>query len=132
VSRRVLTGLALVATLVAGCLTTRDVLVGPTWSLREAGGSPPAADAGVQFDADGTFAATTGCNSLSGTYHLEGNRILIDSEQMSLSPCDPVTGPQEALVLEVLHAQPTYAIDTGTGHLRLTTDDDDVLVFAPQ
>jgi heat shock protein HslJ len=121
----------LLAVALAGCVTVHDVLVGPSWSLVEVHGDRPVAEGGVSFAGDGTFTARTGCNTLGGRYHLEANRILIDSEQSTMMPCDASTGAQEAAVLAVLHDRPTYAIDTGTGRLRLTSDAGQVLVFEP-
>ena len=127
-----LLALLLVGLVAAGCMTVHDVLVGPSWSLVEVDGTLPVAEADISFASDGTFVARTGCNTVNGTYHLEGNRILVDSEQATMMPCDQATAPQEAAVLAVLHDRPVYAIDTGSGRLRLTSEAGQVLVFEPR
>jgi heat shock protein HslJ len=117
---------------VAGCLTTSEVLVDRPWKLVEVAGAPPADPdgiAGVGFGADGRFQVNTGCTSGGGTYHLDGNRILLDSEQLVATPCPSALAAQQTAMLSVIEGEPVYAIDTGTGHLRLTTDAGDVLLF---
>lgn len=119
----------LLAAVVAGCFTTHDILVGPTWSLVQINGLPAVDGATVTFTAD-TFEGDTGCNRFSGTFHLDGNRILLDSEQVTEAPCPSEDATaQEQAFLAALEGLPTYAIDTGTGHLRLTTDRGNILVF---
>ena len=127
-----LVAVLLVGLAAVGCMTVHDVLVGRSWSLVEVDGGLPVAEADVSFASDGTFVARTGCNTVDGTYHLEGNRILVDSEQATMLPCDQATASQEAAVLGVLHDRPVYAIDTGSGRLRLTSDAGRVLLFEPR
>ncbi len=117
--------------LAAGCLTTRDVLVGSTWTLAQVHGAPPAADATVSFEGDGTFTVRTGCNTVGGSYHLDGNRILLDTVQQSMVACKGDVAEQEAAVLAVVKGSPVYSIDTGTGQLRLTSGANQVLLFEP-
>jgi len=124
---------ALLATvlLAAGCLTAHDVLVGPTWTLTQVRGASPAAPASVSFAGDGTFRLTTGCNDGGGGYHLAGNRIALDSVSLSAHDCPGAIGDEEVAMLAVLEGLPVYAIDTGTGNLRLTGDAGEVLLFRP-
>jgi heat shock protein HslJ len=127
---RLLGTIALAAALVSGCFTTHDILVGPAWSLIEVEGEAPGAPAQVTFAADGTFDGRTPCSPFSGTYHLESNRILLDSEVLTGAGCagDAAVQEEEAF-LAVLENRPTYAIDTGTGRLRVTGNDRSVLLF---
>lgn len=118
-----------IALVVAGCITGQDVLVERSWRLASVGGRPPAAEAGASFGTDGRFTIQTGCNSGGGTYHLDGNRILLDSETLTEMACDEPRAAQEAAILGVIEGMPTYAIDTGTGRLRLTGPGGVVLVF---
>lgn len=117
------------AFVVAACLTATDVMVDRTWQLAEVHGAPPVAEAEVSFRADGQFVVGTGCNTTGGTYHLDGNRILLDTVHQTMMLCDGEVGRQEAGVLAVVKGLPAYAIDTGTGRLRLTSEAGQVLLF---
>ena len=117
--------------LAAGCLTAHDVLVGSTWTLAQVHGAPPVADATASFQRDGTFTVHAGCSTVGGTYHLDGNRILVDRVQQSAMPCEGEVAEQDAAVLAVVKGSPIYAIDTGTGQLRLTSEANQVLLFEP-
>jgi len=111
------------------CVTGHDVLVDRQWTLASVAGAPAAAPGSVAFGADGRFTIDTGCNRGGGTYHLDGNRILLDSETLTEMACDGAVGEQERIVLGVVEGRPTYAIDTGTGRLRLTGPGEVVLLF---
>jgi heat shock protein HslJ len=121
--------LALVA---AGCLTTGDVLVDRPWKLVEVAGAPPVDTdgvVGVTFGADGRFQVTTGCRSGGGTYHLDGNRILLDSEVLQSTSCDKAEAAQDAILIDVVEGRPRFEIDTRTGRLRLTSESGAILLF---
>ena len=118
--------------LLAGCLTTSEVLVDRPWELDEVGGAPPVDPdgiVGVSFGTDGRFTVNTGCRSGGGTYHLDGNRILLDSEILQPSPCDEAMAAQDAILLGVVEGRPRFEIDTRTGRLRLTSEAGEVLLF---
>ncbi len=89
---RGLTRVAAVGLLViaaAGCLTTGEVLVDRPWKLSEVAGRPPVDPdgiVGVSFGTDGRFQVNTGCRSGGGTYHLDGNRIILDTENPAAEP----------------------------------------------
>ena len=124
-----LAGVALAA---AGCLTAHDVITDRPWALVEIAGAPPVDPEGIvgmAFGTDGRYQVGTGCNSGGGTYHLEGNRILLDSEVLQPSPCDEAMAAQDRQILAVLEGEPRYEIDTRTGRLRLTGPGGDVLLF---
>ena len=124
--------LAILALGVGGCLTSHELLVDRGWKLVEVAGATPSdpdGRSGVTFEADGRFTLDTGCNTGDGTYRLEGNRILLETRDMTARACDGATGAQEAGVLAVLGAGPTWSIDTGTGRLRLTAESGARLVF---
>lgn len=124
--------LVVVVLAAAGCLTTSEVLVDRPWKLVEIAGAPPVDPegvVGVRFGTDGRFTVNTGCNTTGGTYHLDGNQILLDTVQQTLVLCDGDLATQEARVLAVVKNAPAYAIDTGTGRLRLTSDAGQILLF---
>lgn len=132
---RGLTGLGalgLLVLVVAGCLTTSEVLVDRPWSLVEVAGAPPVDPegiGGVSFGTDGRFQVMTGCRSGGGTYHLDGNRIILDTEILQPSPCDEAAAAQDAVLLGVVEGRPRFEIDTRTGRLRLTSEAGQVLLF---
>ena len=122
----------LVLAVAAGCLTTSEVLVDRPWKLVEVSGAPPVDPqgvVGVGFGTDRRFTVNTGCNTTGGTYHLDGNRILLDTVNQTLVLCEGELATQEAAILAVIKNRPAYAIDTGTGRLRLTSDAGRVLLF---
>lgn len=124
--------LGVLAVVLAGCMTTTDVIVDRPWKLDEIGGAPPVDPegiVGVAFGADGRFRVNTGCRSGGGAYHVEGNRILLDSEILQPSPCDEAMAAQDAILLGVVEGRPRFEIDTRTGRLRLTTEAGEVLLF---
>jgi heat shock protein HslJ len=124
--------LGLLALVAAGCLTTSEVLVDRPWKLVEIVGAPPVDPdgiGGVSFGTDGRYQVNTGCQSGGGTYHLDGNRIMLDSEVLQPSPCDEAMAAQDAILLGVVEGRPRFEIDTRTGRLRLTSEAGDVLLF---
>jgi hypothetical protein len=124
--------ITVVALATAGCLTTGEVLVDRPWKLVEVSGAPtvdPDGIVGVSFGTDGRFQVDTGCRSGGGTYHLEGNRILLDTEILQPSPCDEAMTAQDGALRSVIEGRPVWAIDTGTGRLRLTSEAGSVLLF---
>jgi heat shock protein HslJ len=128
--RAVAVGLLVIAA--AGCLTTSEILVGRPWKLVEVSGAPPVDPdgiVGVGFGTDGRFQVQTGCRSGGGTYHVDGNRILLDSEILQPSPCDEAMTAQDAILLGVVEGRPRFEIDTRTGRLRLTSETGQVLLF---
>ena len=124
--------LGVLALAAVACLTTTEVLVDRPWKLAEIGGVPPVDPdgiVGVAFATDGRFQVNTGCRSGGGTYHLDGNRILLDSEILQPSPCDEAMAAQDAILLGVVEGRPRFEIDTRTGRLRLTSEAGQVLLF---
>ena len=127
-----LAGLVAGALVMAACMTTGDVLVDRPWKLVEIGGMPPVDPEGMigfSFGADGRYQVHTGCRSGGGTYHLDGNRILLDSERLEPVTCDDATRAQEAGVADVVEGRPRFEIDSLTGRLRLTGESGAILLF---
>ncbi len=118
--------------LVAACMTSADVITDRPWKVVEVAGASPVdleGIVGVSFGTNGRFQVNTGCQSGGGTYHVDGNRIVLDSEILQPSPCDQAMAAQDAMLLGVVEGRPRFEIDTRTGRLRLTSDSGDVLLF---
>jgi heat shock protein HslJ len=120
-------GLPLVVVAAGGCMTSHDVITGD-WVLVQVDNAAPAAEAGISFGTDGRFAMQPGCNSGGGTYAISGNRIDVQSLEATAMACGEPADAQEQIFVAALEADPRFEIETGTGRLRLTTDDT-VLVF---
>jgi heat shock protein HslJ len=133
-SGRVRAGLRLVATagacvlLLAACMTSHDVITDRPWKLVLIGNAAPAAEAGISFGTDGRFTMQPGCNNGGGTYTISGNRIDVQSLEATAMACGDPADAQEQVFVAALEADPRFEIETGTGRLRLATDDT-VLVF---
>ena len=111
----------------AGCVTSADVITGKPWKRR----SPvdPDGIVGVSFGTDGRFQVQTGCRSGGGTFHVEGNRVVLDSEMLQPTPCSDALSAQDAILLRAVEGRPRFEIDTRTGRLRLTNEAGQVLLF---
>jgi heat shock protein HslJ len=121
------------AVLVLGCGTDGQVqLEDRPWKLVEIAGRPPVDHDGIvglSFGTDGRFTVNTGCRSGGGTYHLDGNRIILDTEILHPSPCAEAMAVQDATLLGVAEGRPRFEIDTRTSRLRLTGEADKILLF---
>ena len=131
--RRALAIAGALVILVLGCGTDGQVpLENRPWTLVGIGGQPPVDPdgiVGVDFGTDGRFQVNTVCRSGGGTYHVDGNRIILDTEILQPSPCDEATAAQDAILLGVVEGRPGFEIDTRTGRLRLTSEAGQVLLF---
>jgi len=80
---------------------TKDTLTGTSWILRSwvsAGGRTvdAAGDATLEFDRSGHLAGSTGCNSFTGGYSVDGNTVTIRLGAMTQMACvDPAVTAQE-------------------------------------
>ena len=116
-----LLSLAAAAVLVAACMTSHDVIADKPWALHSIDGKPAAAPAELTLGTNGQLAATPGCNTTGGPFTIEGNRIMTGLLATTLMLCaDAAVAAQETAFLAVLDADPVFAVDTGTGQLRLT------------
>ena len=131
---RILLSLALLAAMLAaaGCMTSADVITGKTWALDLVDGQPAAAPGRLTLGSDGQLQVESGCNSGSGSYEIQGNQLQIGPIALTAMLCaDEAANRQEQQVMAVLGANPTFAVDTRTGQLRLTAGDSTLLFDAP-
>jgi len=108
-------------------------LEGTTWivdtllSADVASSMPAGATATLTFDA-GTVAVSTGCNTGTGTYQVDGQKLTFSDVVLTRMGCEPHLMQVEQAVVAALNGETTYEIDsdrlainhpTGTG-LQLT------------
>jgi heat shock protein HslJ len=84
----------------------------------------PDADATLTFAEDGTVAGSSGCNSLSGEYTVEGSQITFNALTTTLMACDEPRMDQESAVTQVLNGTADYGIEDQT----LTINHDGMLL----
>lgn len=121
-----------VLVLVGGCMSTTDVLARKTWRLAQVHGAAPVAAATLSFASGGTLTLQTGCNTVGGPFHLDGNQIIVGDLQQTLTGCQGAVADQEAAILAVIRNRPAFVIESGSGQLQLTSDAGQVLVFDPE
>ena len=123
--------LTLAVLILSACTTPRNSLVG-TWKLTAYGpkATPtPAvtdAEATLTFDKDGNVFGSGGCNSLGGTYKVDGNEITFSEITSTLMACEDERMTQEGVVTLVLSGTATYEIKD---NMLTLTREDMVLIF---
>ena len=142
VAVRVLAGLTILV--VAGCDATGATdgttpeptstidLAGTSWTLVSVAGNPPVegADAWLAFGANGEITGSTGCNTLIGSYAVDGTALSFSTMGTTRKACpgDDLMA-QDASVPEALTNVTGWAVD-GEGRLHLTGATE--LVFEPR
>jgi heat shock protein HslJ len=101
-------------------------LVGITWVLDSlisgnAVSSTIGERATLQFNADGTFAASTGCRDVTGRYTVEGNQVQATLDPYDTFGCANGLGDQDNHVLKVISDGFSFAIQGKS--LTLTAGD---------
>lgn len=96
-------------------------LPGTSWKVVSVAGtladatSPPT----MTFASDGTVSGTTGCNTYSGSYKLDGGSIKVGMLAMTLMLCDSPAGALEPAFAAALQGATTWAI-AADGNLTLS------------
>ena len=87
-------------------------LEGPVWQLTRLDGNPPVpgTTVTVEFDPDGTLGGSAGCNSYSGTYKINGQKISIGPLMSTQMACLQPVMDQELEYLAVLQVADTFEI----------------------
>jgi len=136
---RVLAGLAILV--VAACDSTGSGanttpeptspadLAGTAWTLVSIGDTPAIEGAGARlsFDSGGNVSGSTGCNSISGSYALDGSALTFGPLATTRMACEDALMVQEVAVLEALSGVSGWGVDAYE-MLHLTGDTE--LVFA--
>ena len=132
--------LALVAVLMAACSGSAAsaapdaaALPGTSWTATSVGGvaviaaTPPK----LTFGADGIVSGTTGCNSYSGSYKLDGGSITVGLLAMTMMLCQGPVGDQETAFSAALQSATAWSIGsdgsltlTGAADILATPDED--------
>lgn len=79
------------------------------------------------FGEDGTFAGFSGCNTMIGTFDLDGVKMVVRNIALADKQCAPALMMQERRLLETLRAIVGFDIDH-TGALILRCPDRDCLI----
>ena len=76
----------------------------------------------LTFDGTGRVSAIAGCNTLSGSYAVEDEQLVVGEElAMTRMACSPELMDQDTWLAELLTSNPTIVVDGDT--LTLTADD---------
>jgi len=116
--------IALGAILVVACSGppgTTAALPGTTWSVTTIGSATTIADGPptMSFGADGKLTGSTGCNTYSGTYKLDGASITVGPLGMTLMLCQGAAGAQQAAFAAAIQKVTAWSIGAD-GALTLT------------
>ncbi len=95
----------------------KATLTGNAWILVSYGSvdaptlAVPNSEARLSLTQDGQVSGNTGCNSLGGTYTLDGEKITFSELAMTMMACDGPVGEQELEVLNGLNHAERYVIE---------------------
>jgi heat shock protein HslJ len=117
---------------ISACTPQQSAPLVGTWNLTAYGAkdAPAPAVTGaiafLTFGADGMVGGSGGCNSLGGTYDVDGNEITFSEITSTLMACDDERMKQEGVVTQVLTGTAEYEIE---GNTLTLTNEDEILVF---
>jgi heat shock protein HslJ len=88
-------------------------LAGTSWTFVSVGGAPVVEGSGARlsFDSAGSVSGSTGCNSVSGTYALDGTSLTFGPLATTRMACEEALMAQETAVLDALAAVEGWEID---------------------
>jgi heat shock protein HslJ len=117
-------------------ITARDLLIG-SWEITDVSRgdaieSPVAGtDPVIAFTADGDVVIEAGCNSIRGTFDLEGDRIEVGALGQTMKACDPAElMDQETALARALES--AARVEVVPGELTLVDDDGRILIVATE
>jgi heat shock protein HslJ len=105
--------LALVLTACGGSSSATHDIKGTAWTVSTIGGQAtvPGAQPTIAFGSDGTISGSTGCNTYSGTYTVDGDRLTVSQLAMTRKACaDPAVNTQEGAVTAGLTGATSWSI----------------------
>jgi heat shock protein HslJ len=117
--------------------TAVTALAGTSWNLASYAGPDgtevPAVQSGdpgsLTFATDGTFAGSTGCNRILGTYVQDGSSLTITSGPMTLMACPDTVAAQETAVVAALPKVASFT--SGTSLVLIAADGKPLLTYSP-
>jgi heat shock protein HslJ len=130
--KKLLIPLLILILTISACTPQPSMPLIGTWNLTAYGpkdAPTPAvtgANAFLTFAADGTVGGSGGCNSLGGTYKVNGDEITFSEITSTLMACEDERMAQEGVVTQVLTGTAEYEIN---GNTLTLTNNDLVLVF---
>jgi heat shock protein HslJ len=111
-------------------------LSGTSWVLASytgPDGAENAAESGdvatLVFSPDGSFAGSTGCNRIAGTYTQDGTTLTFTSGPMTLRACEGPVAVQESAIVAALPLVASFTLDTDL--VLMDADGSPVLTYAP-
>ena len=110
--------------------TSKDALNGTTWSLTAYSKTQPIEGSTLTAEfADGQIRGSAGCNSYSGSYKSQGDKITVSEIAMTLMACMEPEGimDQEQTFLTFLRDAQTFKLSDG--QLQIFRLDGEVLTF---
>ena len=116
---------------------TATELSGTSWNLESYAGADGEPVAGLAsgemgtltFAADGSYAGSTGCNRIAGTYTQDGSSLTLASGPMTLRACEGPVAAQEAAIVAALPLVASFT--AGTSLVLLDADGNTLLTYAP-
>jgi heat shock protein HslJ len=114
-----------------GGINPRDTLNGTAWTLTSIDNIPPLEGRKLSIAfAEGKLSGSSGCNSYSGSYEINGEKISAGPIAMTLMACvDPGVMDQEQSFLAYLGDLKTFV--RSDGQLQLFRSDGKSLTFIP-
>lgn len=112
-------------------------LSGTSWNLESYAGPDGEPVAGITsgelgtlaFAADGSFAGSTGCNRIMGTYTQDGQSLTMASGPMTLKACQGPVAAQEAAIVAALPLVTSFTLETAL--VLQDADGNALLTYAP-
>jgi len=112
-------------------------LSGTSWNLESYAGPDGEPVAGttsgelgtLTFVADGSFAGSTGCNRIMGTYTQDGQALTMASGPMTLKACQGPVAAQEAAIVAALPLVASFTLETTL--VLQDADGNALLTYAP-
>ncbi len=130
--KRYLLILLFISLIASGCAPSQSASLVGTWRLNAYGPKEtptPAvtgAEATLTFDNKAGVTGNAGCNSLGGTYKVDGDQITFSDVVSTLMACDDSRMAQESAVTQVLSGTAKYELKDNTLTL---TNNNMVLIF---
>jgi heat shock protein HslJ len=97
--------------------SSEEELVGQVWTLTALMGEPPLRMTTItaEFGADGRVGGSSGCNTYSGPYEVNGSKLSFGQPMAStMMACEPAVMAQEQAYMRALRAVAGYEIKDGT------------------